>query len=65
MGEAKRRGSFEERKAQAIERRRADQKRQDHELDMLESGRHDAGGRINPNIMALYLSALAKKGAKQ
>jgi hypothetical protein len=64
VGEAKRRGTFEERKSMAIVRKQAEQTIQDREYDMrdLERGRYYPSGKINPTIMALYLSALAKKG---
>jgi hypothetical protein len=66
MGEAKRRGTFEERKKIAIARKKADQVAQDHEADIRDAkrGRFYANGRINPTLMGMYLSALAMKGRR-
>jgi hypothetical protein len=63
MGEAKRRGTFEERKAESIERKKSELIKYDREDDIRDAkrGRFYPNGRINPTLMAMYLSALAQK----
>jgi hypothetical protein len=67
MGEAKNRGTFEERKSLAIKLNSDDQRRKDNEADIMDAkrGRYHPNGRINPTLMGLYLSAMAKKGIIQ